>query len=638
MSDVTAQVIEELTLDASGYEAGAARVIAADNAMIASYQRRTAAYQQMMAATSGGMGDPNATGSFSGATLRMSAAPSAASPVDPDGGNVFNNRFYNRVNINYRFGAPPRPPRVPGPPDAGDYPDQNNYNPSIGGLGLGGAYLILSALRSVEHLLEELGKKFIAFSGDALKAFSEFDTLRLSLEGIYGSTQKASQMLKYLQEESMHSAFLFRDLANSARGLSVAGLDVNRFLPIVQGFALAAGQINAGGLDEFVGILRRIMGGNTGLALGPRGIGRYGVSQQELEAQGATFDSNRHFTGSINQAFDAIEGVYNSRIAKIAEKVTASAEVVMSNFSQSIQQATVQAGAGIAQNLLGPIKQVTNALNSLRDAGGFKLLFDDIYRIINVQGMLGQNNEAKYDFNSPEEQRTYARKRFGIYADPTKISDDGHGLPPGLFEPPQSIKNYRQHMNDVNNERPHTTGDLLTDTLIHIGGYMVKLVEFAKEEVDALNWMAKKVGMGNIVGGGPEQARLNFEKDAFQGYYNRYLERLISGPAKAPAPAGTGIEGVDEDAVQESRNHLRHIRASSERIANHFDSKATAFGGGDVGRQGVFAYEMTPYYASVGHGVKEKFAQFGGAIEQEMHRIAHEAFGNGLRQGLFRNQ
>ena len=55
MSDVTAQVIEELTLDASGYEAGAARVIAADNAMIASYQRRTAAYQQMMAATSGGI-------------------------------------------------------------------------------------------------------------------------------------------------------------------------------------------------------------------------------------------------------------------------------------------------------------------------------------------------------------------------------------------------------------------------------------------------------------------------------------------------------------------------------------------------------------------------------------------------------
>ena len=435
-------------------------------------------------------------------------------------------------------------------------------------------------------------------------------------------------MMLYLRDAAMTSAFHFKDLADAARSISVAGLDVNRWLPITQGFALAMGHIDAGGLQDFVSILRRLQGGNTGLALGPRGIGRYGVSRAELETHGAKFDSKGHFLGSINEAFDAVEAVFKARIEAIASNVKASSEVVLSNWTDAIQQATIDAGAGIAQNLIEPIKQLTGVMNTLRQAGVFKDLFDDLYGIIDIQGLLGSPEKIRYDFTkdprtgktlSSEEQRRarddYEKTHFG--------ERGGKGL---------------------GSRAPTTTGDPTQDLLINIGGYLVSIVEFTKLSFLELvrlyeffqPWRARGGGVNpSSLVGDAEKAGQDFRDQAYERVENDWKDRVLHPDKfKAPvAPTGNEIEGLDDD-MEEANTHLRHIRNASDRIANHFDARTTAFGAnGPYGSVGVTRVEMGNYYQNLGSGISHKFAIFGVSLEQEFQAMISRAFGQGVRQG-----
>jgi len=385
------------------------------------------------------------------------------------------------------------------------------------------------------------------------------------------------------------------------------------------------GHIDAGGLQDFVSILRRLEGGNTGFALGPRGIGRYGVSRDELENYGAKFDEKGHFLGSINQAFDAVEAVFKARIKSIADKVTASSEVVLSNWADAIQQATIDAGAGIAQNLIEPIKQMTGAMNSLRQSGVFKDLFDDIYQIIDVAGLLGGSDKIRYDFTkdpltgkdlSEADQKkardAYEKQRFG------EAGGSGFG-----------------------SKTPTTTGDSTQDLLIDIGGYLASIVEFVKlsalELADIVNFFLGGNGAyeKDSIAAQAAKAGEDFRQSAFDRARIDWRERVNNPDRfKAPgAPDGNAIPGIDDDK-EEGLDHLKHIRHASERIANHFDARTTAFGAtGPYGSAGVTRVEMGNYYQNLGSGISHKFASFGMSLEQEFQAMISRAFGHGVRQG-----
>ncbi len=567
---VAEQIISEMILDATQYEAGAARVIAADRRLIASASAVSAAYRAMYGVMGTGGGGAGGGGGFNGNFSGNTFSPSVAFGGGGGGGGG---------------------------------------GTGTGGGGFGGYmgfYLVLRGIREVEHAFEELGHKFISFSEDALKQYASFNTLQLSFEGIFHSSEKAAQMMAYLRDVAMTSAFHFKDLADAARGISVAGLDVGRFLPMVQGFALAMGHIDGSGLEDFVSILRRLQGGNTGFALGPRGIGRYGVSRAELETHGAKFDEKGHFLGSINEAFDAVEAVFNARIKGIADKVQQSAEVVLSNFGDAMQQATIDFGSGMADNVLGPIKEVTTAINSLRTSGFFKDLSDTIYGILNLKALLGNNADAKFDFKDKAAFHRYENERFDIYAD----------------APGQTA-------------RAHSSGTPIQDILIRIGGYLVELTEWAREEVVAFNKFLSflHISPDNLLGSGPKAAGEDFMRRAYADARHAYDQRYINGNPDAPeSPTGNAIEGLDDDIV-ESNQHLKKIREHTGRIAAHMDSRATAFGGGDIGRYGVTPVEMGQYYHSLGTGIGGKFAQFGTTLEREVHRMVMDGIKLGMRQG-----
>lgn len=486
------------------------------------------------------------------------------------------------------------------------------FGGGMGG-GFGNYFMLYGAIRvfrDVERAIIDVDKKLIDFGKDALQQYASFDTLTRSFTAIYGSGQKAGQMMTYLRDIAMKSAFHFRDLADAARGLAVSGIDVNRFLPVVQGFALAMGNISGGGLEDFVSILRRIQGGNIGFALGPRGIGRYGVSRDEMRLYGAQFGgpNQSHFIGTIDQAFDVVEKVFKARIEKIGQQVTASSEVVLSNLGDAWQQFTIDVGAGLMQNLIDPIKTLTASMNTLRQAGVFQNLGDTLATILGFDRFSGGGDPDLAGKRWNRQQGTWEKQNdkgdWVATTGPTHKSLATGREQPGRAWDPNDPTSWMG---------PSGGADNPTTYLIKIASGIVTLVALETLVVENIKGMAQFLltpqGLKVLDANSPLALALkageDFQKTSFMQLYNNQQDRILH-PEKylAPnAPGGNEIPGLG-DAASETADNTRAMRVHLEKIAQHMSDHA--YGGGDVGKYGVTPVELSQLVKATGSNSKYK--------------------------------
>ena len=77
-----------------------------------------------------------------------------------------------------------------------------------------------------------------AFANSASEASASFDTMKRTFAGALGGVEQGAQAMAYLENYAGKSAFGLEDLARASVQLAATGLDVGRFLPIIERFAL----------------------------------------------------------------------------------------------------------------------------------------------------------------------------------------------------------------------------------------------------------------------------------------------------------------------------------------------------------------------------------------------------------------
>lgn len=343
MSVTAEEVLTKMTIDDSAYQAGGKRVIAMAGQVVAALKGVQAAATAANSAV-GGMGSGNTF-------------------------NITNNRGGGGGGGGFSLG---------------------------GGFGF---YAALRVARELEHAVVDVGKAFIRFSKDALEAHASMQALRLEMDGIYGSTQKGGQAMDYLFAVSQKSAFMMKDLGQSMKDLAISGLDVNRFLPLAQTLALVKAhslgeQIGPEGLNEAIALFRRLEGGQETLALGPRGIGRFGIDRNELEAAGGQFDQNGHFMGTVAEGFDVLAKALN-KLTPVAQKLVDSDAVKLSNLRDAIYRATTDAGDGVARNVMSGVGTLTDGINELTNQHFFADTVDNIYQALDIPGLINAGGGFK---------------------------------------------------------------------------------------------------------------------------------------------------------------------------------------------------------------------------------------------------
>lgn len=417
------------------------------------------------------------------------------------------------------------------------------------------------------------------FAKDAVDKFAEFDTIKLQFEGLTNSAEKAGQMMEYLKTQAQTSPFHFSWLSQAAVEMAEVGLDVSRWLPIIQQLSLARGEISQQGLENVVEILRRLVGGQTALALGPRGLGRYGINENMLKAEGGQFN-NRQFAGSTADALDLVETTVKDKYSAIAKDVSRGAQVTISDLGDAFEQFEIQAGQGFATYLLPIVHSLTEALKTITTDGTITNFVDTLAGIWNI--------------------------------DPTKNSlvDTFHNVSDAILDANYLMEQLMANVEgafDLAKKVPWYLKGPILGWLPHFFG--------GDDNVDVIDQLNK--------GNAAERESLKRTKEA-EARHGKKLgpDGLHYVPIDATSePPSTASQIVDQAsgskteafARNSQEEYLRQIALNTKKAEESLNR--FALGGGDLGREGVSAVDLSQMRNGT-YGLASVRERLGQAIEQ----------------------
>lgn len=275
---------------------------------------------------------------------------------------------------------------------------------SLGSGALGVIQGIGSAIGSVTDFVSGLITKIIgaatafgAMSFLAVQQFAKFESIKLTFAGIAGSLEKAEQMMKAIKSYSLKSVFDEEPLAKAALQLTQLKLSAAEYLPVIEAIAIKSGEITPDSLMEVVSIMRRLKGGQIADALGPEGLGRFGIGKEELVKFGAIVDSSGDFKMNLGQAFQTLKNIANSpESLRIKEMLEGSPETRISNALGALSASVREFGAAMAQWVIPALETIANVVEYIASSNLFTNLGKSISQAF---GMDGEKNAfAKFLF------------------------------------------------------------------------------------------------------------------------------------------------------------------------------------------------------------------------------------------------
>lgn len=235
------------------------------------------------------------------------------------------------------------------------------------------------------------GVAVAGFAAVSMKAAAEFDTMTRKFAGAFGGFDAARAMMADLEQYATRSAFSLEALADAATMLAVAGLDVKRFLPLVERFALVVSGVDPQGLKQVAGALMRSKGGGFGEAM--EVFRRAGIGAPELAAQGIKVSKGGQVMASPDEFFRALEGA-SQPLKRIADAVTGGDENTIANIGDAIGRSMRVFGQHLNDALLPKFEAFTAALTKLVDDGKVTVLASQFANVVDSLTGSGGMEEA----------------------------------------------------------------------------------------------------------------------------------------------------------------------------------------------------------------------------------------------------
>lgn len=266
------------------------------------------------------------------------------------------------------------------------------------GKGILGAFSAVgSAVSTVISMIMRLATVAVGAAGAlaalayaATNQYAEFESIKLTFAGIADSLEKAEQMMRAIKSYSLKSVFDEEPLARAALQLTQLNLRAGEFLPIIESIAMRSGEITPDKLLEVVSILRRLKGGQIADALGPEGLGRFGIGKQELAAYGAIVDASGEFKMNTEQALQVLKNLANSPEAeRIRTMLEGSPQTRISNALGALAASFREFGAMASQFVIPALETVGNVAQFLVESGWFRQLASDF------SALFGENDQKK---------------------------------------------------------------------------------------------------------------------------------------------------------------------------------------------------------------------------------------------------
>jgi|GEM_PF-4967810 len=423
----------------------------------------------------------------------------------------------------------------------------------------------------------------VALAAISLDKFANDQRIELSFEAILGSKDKGQQMMDYVTQFAKTSIFQKEDLAQTTMELSQMGMNMNQWLPTTERLAAMTGKTDPGELETMVELIRRIKGGQLALAMGPRGVGRLGISRDELENKyGAKFSGSGQFEGSISDALDVVQRLAEDRGGPIVDNLKKSLSVGFSNLKDSVVESLVGIGSGLSDSVTPILTNLTNAFNSLTDAGVWKDLGSIIANIFNIDPSQGNLEDGLLKIGETLVWLSVVATEWG-------------------------------------------------DTLNEIGDWLERVRHFWLDPIGSKDKNARSEDDPSMYGIASQIAQNYYDTEKMQLEIQAKKDKKAKDAKAAGAPDPVGDTTTDPQAMTNS-NNLSEIAKNTRKM--HEDFRKYAFGGGDLGRIGVTPVEMQSFYGSRtnggGGGLNAVTSALGQLVAEEVNKI----LGHYMRQRL----
>lgn len=250
---------------------------------------------------------------------------------------------------------------------------------------VGAAGVVYGAMQNVGGALAGVGTAIIGLRAlDMAKPFIELamevDNSERRFGALLGTMEKGKLMMDWVRRYSIPSVLDAAALTGLATVLIQSGQDVARMMPVMESLALGGGGDPTQNGIELASIMRRLAGGQTADALGPEGLGRFGINRRMLEAAGAQFDTGGRFMGSPADAFAMLETLTktNQQFRLMREMFDDSPAVRWSTAMDSVRMVSQEVGGVLANFFLPSLTKAGEYMRYLVDSGTVKRLFEGL--------------------------------------------------------------------------------------------------------------------------------------------------------------------------------------------------------------------------------------------------------------------
>lgn len=429
----------------------------------------------------------------------------------------------------------------------------------------------------------------------AVNAAIEMDTLKRRLVGVTGDAAKAARLWEVVKKLAKDSMFETGPVAEAAIMLEAFGISAEKWTKLAVTMGTAFGG-TADKLSDFVAILGRLKGGQISEALGPDGLGRFGISRDVLRQFGAVFDKNGAFVGSAEEAMAIIERVITQKFGAMAANIESGPMAKLSSLWDSIKFAAAEAGAVILTALLPHVEQLTNLFSWMVTSGVLTDITTKLVGLFNlgagqsplVTGVLWLLSAIYEVANAVPE----LVNRFSVGMDTIKdaIALVGTIAIAGFaISVVSAVASAIQALMALATVLAGIIAEEATALTMTVAGIVVVVAAVAagvmlfkklKDELDKIGMSAKAMTNGLI------------DPDRISNRAKKWAEDLNAPKPMEPPDMGDPLKGGG--GVQQSLQQIAgNTAATASNTQKALDMQRYVLGGGDLGRLGVTPVEIS---------------------------------------------
>jgi len=230
-----------------------------------------------------------------------------------------------------------------------------------------------------------LGAAIIGVGAFSVRAYIQYDTIKRSIIGLSGSAEQGAKNMKTLNDLVLKTGFERMQLAPVAQTLAAFNADIEKFLPLAAEVGEAFGN-DAGKAGEFAEMIGRIKSGDFGRPFGPEGLGRFGITHAELEAQGLVFDKSKAYKGSVEDALNAVAAIVHEKFDGVAKTIAGSPQAKLTNFFDKLNDGAIRLGASIASKVLPHFDKIMKFLDDVIGSGVLEKIVKSFLDLFGVSG------------------------------------------------------------------------------------------------------------------------------------------------------------------------------------------------------------------------------------------------------------